>query len=567
MAIPFQTHRAESEAPEPSRRLVTRRNPFRGEWIIPLLPAGSLIVLWGFIFSIHPPGRQDFPLVDDWAYSRGLFGLARGEGIHYFHQPSMPLLGQWLLAYPAVLVAGESHAALRVVTISLAMIGILAFYDLLRRVASLSRGEASFVAASLALNPIFVMMCGCFMTDVPSLSISLAALALYIRALRGGGSWQLVLASAVATLATITRQNAVVVPLVAGILLLQCRDLRWRPSWYLGVGLPLIAGILVHRWFTARPDSLPMEPRMPSARDVLVLCYTAAIYMGLTVLPLLALRPGLVSRVRYAVSLFALLNGVALCIQLGDHMFPPRTFYGGLFPYLPHMFTPWGVLEDNFCGVGARPLMMGRNTQWVVTVLACVGGAALADRGFARLRAGWAANPFLLFTILHATILLASPVLFDRYLIVLMPGALALTAGAARRARWTIGLAVLAISATFSVCLVHDWYAWNSARWDLGRRALARGISVDDIEGGFEWDSWYAPGPVVASPFEPLSKFSPGLMLPFNHVRHPHITGRYALAFSQIPGTIVLDSEPYRLWLIPGKWHFLLLEQQEADQR
>ncbi len=56
-------------------------------------------------------------------------------------------------------------------------------------------------------------------------------------------------------------------------------------------------------------------------------------------------------------------------------------------------------------------------------------------------------------------------------------------------------------------------------------------------------------------------------MLPFNHGRHPHITGRFALAFSQVPGTVVLDAEPYRLWLIPGGWRFLLLEQRDDNER
>ncbi len=143
-----------------------------------------------------------------------------------------------------------------------------------------------------------------------------------------------------------------------------------------------------------------------------------------------------------------------------------------------------------------------------------------------------------------------------------MPGALALAAGTPIRSRWPLGLGALALFAACTVAWTHDWYAWNSARWALGHRALARGISVDDIEGGFEWDSWYTTGPVVASESEAPRWPSSGLTLPFNHWRHPHITGRYALSFSEVPETVVLDSQPYRLWLVPGGGRFLLLKQQ-----
>jgi len=51
---------------------------------------------------------------------------------------------------------------------------------------------------------------------------------------------------------------------------------------------------------------------------------------------------------------------------------------------------------------------------------------------------------------------------------------------------------MLALYAWISVGLMHDWLAWNAARWELGRQALAQGIATTDIEGGFEWDGWYA---------------------------------------------------------------------------
>jgi len=82
----------------------------------PLWPLALCLAVWGvlwvLLFIILPPGRQEFPLNDDWAFSKGVFEFARGEGLHYQGWASMPLLGQWLWAFPFVRLLGESHVAL-----------------------------------------------------------------------------------------------------------------------------------------------------------------------------------------------------------------------------------------------------------------------------------------------------------------------------------------------------------------------------------------------------------------------------------------------------------------------
>jgi hypothetical protein len=50
-----------------------------------------------------------------------------------------------------------------------------------------------------------------------------------------------------------------------------------------------------------------------------------------------------------------------------------------------------------------------------------------------------------------------------------------------------------------------------------------------------------------------------GLALPFTRWRFPDANGKYALSFAQLPGTVVVDSEPYTQWLMPGKWQFYLV--------
>jgi hypothetical protein len=133
----------------------------------------------------------------------------------------------------------------------------------------------------------------------------------------------------------------------------------------------------------------------------------------------------------------------------------------------------------------------------------------------------------------------------------------------AGRPQWWAGLAALAIIGALSIGLMHDWLSWNSARWALGRRAVARGIAPHDIEGGFEWDGWHSPRAKAV----PVPKMPAPLRLTIGYSRlaFPELTGRYAIAFEQPHETTLVDAEPYRLWLAPGRRR-LLLVRAEADQ-
>lgn len=275
-------------------------------------------------------------------------------------------------------------------------------------------------------------------------------------------------------------------------------------------------------------------------------------------MPLLALRPH-VGRRSFFIAFAIMLDGAAICLMFGDQIFLPNAYHSGLFPYCENIVTPWGTLESNNYVVGHRPLVMGYGMQSILSLGGCACGAAIVAIGIGRLREARLTNPLLLFTILNLILIFMSPNIYDRYLVVLMPGVIALVVGTPGRAHWRAGVIGLVMLAACSLGLMHDWLEWNSARWALGRRALSRGISPADIEGGLEWDSWYSPYPVAASgPMHPTG----GLMLPFNRQRFPHITGRYALSFSPVDRVDVIDSQPYQLWLVSGANNFLLIERK-----
>jgi hypothetical protein len=522
-----------------------------------ILPLLGSVLAWGLLFVAFPPDRQNFPLNDDWAFARGAFQFARGEGIHYGSWASMPQLGQWLWACPFLWLFGFSHVVLRVSTLVLSWLGLAAFYDLLRQ-EDVTPRQASLATAALAFNPLFFLLQGTFMTDVPALALALCALALYGRALRRAGVSWLAGACAVAILAVTTRQNTAAVLLTAGVMLARQPVLRRRPLWWLGVLLPVVVAGAVHVWFQGRSDIRPLELTGLPWPVLALLPFLVVHFCGLSAFPLQLLDWQLRPRLPFVLAGLFLAGWACWLFYSGGH----------LFPYMENLLTPWGA----FAGAGQtgplvwgeRPRLLGGTARAFLTLLGCLAGAVLVERAVQQWRPGAWARPLLLFTLFQLPFLLIVSDLYDRYLLFLLPGALALAVPSLPSGKpeqksqipWLPSVGVLVVLAVVSVGLMHDWLAWNSARWDLGRRAVAQGIDPQDIEGGVEWDGWYAP------PGEepPPSRGPRGAVLPFTREWFPAIRGRYVLSFSPDPRFVRRASEPYTLWLLPGRREFWLLE-------
>jgi hypothetical protein len=236
--------------------------------------------------------------------------------------------------------------------------------------------------------------------------------------------------------------------------------------------------------------------------------------------------------------------------------------YGGHFPYRHNLLSPWGAFagpihEPLF--PGNRPVILINDARLAITIFGCLAGALLLTKSLSHLGSGLRAGPVFWFTAWQVPFILIALEIHDRYMLLLLPGALALAAFGNHASEWTwrLGIAAVVVIGAISVCLMHDWLAWNSARWALGRRAVANGISPEDIEGGFEWDGWYKNDSKPVLPRQ-------GLALDFLHGWFPAVTGQYALSFSELPNTVIVDLQPYSLWLKPGPHHFFLLQYHPA---
>src|SRR5579871_3305007 len=421
--------------PHGSRQAIAPSDLLSPKYRFPLPPLAFPLLApalaWLLLLVCFPVQEQDFPLNDDWAFGRGAFLFARGEGIHYGNWASMPQLGQWLWACPFLWLLGSSFFALRLSTVVLSWLGLWALYYLLRQHGQ-TPARAALAVTVLAFHPLFFLLTGTFMTDVPALSFALLGLAFYVRAFTRQSVGWLIAACLVATMAAITRQNTVSVALVAAILLWRIPTLSTKPLWWLGALFPFVAGIAVHFWFGRRNDVRAAELVLLPTPYRWQLPFIVLHFAGLTTLPLLLLWPRVRSWKTLAVSLGLMLVCAAYWYQQGATMpYPVHENKRGLFPYTDNMLTPYGAFAGSRLGggrfvVGERPLLLGIPSRSALSILGCLAGALLIARGRDQWRREMWCQPLILFTLLQLPFLLLVEGIYDRYLLFLLPGALLL---------------------------------------------------------------------------------------------------------------------------------------------
>jgi hypothetical protein len=253
-------------------------------------------------------------------------------------------------------------------------------------------------------------------------------------------------------------------------------------------------------------------------------------------------------------------------------------------PYLKHLqFLP-GDFITAVAVLSEAPPLVEKASLVALTVAGCFGLAGLFAGPGGGARVGGAGRSLLVASLLQVGLMGLTRPVYDRYLIVLLPAVVLRTIprrSPSDRPRWWAGLAALAIAAAVSIGVMHDWLASNAARWELGRRSVARGIAPEDIEGSLPWNGWYSPQAFCPLSFAeqmassarwdfgyqprplPRNALKPdpqSLAEPFTRLAFPGITGRYAISH-ELPGTTAIDSLPYRIWLPPGIRRHLLIRK------
>jgi hypothetical protein len=294
---------------------------------------GIVLAIFLLVVLFVNPLRAGTVDDDDWAYALSARHLLTTGKYQWHNWPTSntPFQAYWGALFARFL--GYSFSTLRISTLFLAVLGLVAFYYLAKE-HGLDDGQATLLTLALLASPLVLRLSFTFMTDVPFLTCLIVAQYLYTRALRVRSYPLMLLGSVAGAAAILTRQFGVA--LIAGLFFLWVlsKERRRQALLFLtGLALPAVAGlyqvlaaILTPNWaarlfVNAQGQSLGSAGGMLAnivRRPMLMLEYLALYSLPLILPAMLSTASGAFSRLdaRWRKQVLAALMLAALVISV-----------------------------------------------------------------------------------------------------------------------------------------------------------------------------------------------------------------------------------------------------------
>lgn len=497
-----------------------------------------LCVLWiVMVVIVNPIG--DFPLNDDWVYGRatrsivedGNFTLSGGN-------TAANLIAQAFWGALFCVPFGFSFSALRISTLVLGLLGVVATYGLLKEVGA-GRTISLLGALLIALNPIYFGLSNTFMTDVPFFAVAAAALYFFIRGLKTDRTFEIVIGTVLSCLSLLIRQNGIIIPISFGFTYLFKKKITKKSlvvactPTLVNIGLQFFYQNWLE-WTHRTSPNFNLQSKglinVISSLNIGTIVYLidstviALVYIGLFISPLMI--PIFVRKFRTSSLLekrFMLFSIPAILIvmlarlaknrprimplkgnTLMDFGLGPLTLHDGDPLIASHAFTPasltyvWGAVT-----------MLGVFSAAILIYYSLITARQL----FKKPEKDEVANPQWLKVLVVLTIVLyylpfGLSTYFDRYLLILIPLLLILVisarpimsqpdfANGMYKKIIPVVLVVLVAIGGFTVAATHDYLALNRVRWQaLNALMHDQKVTPNYIDGGYEFNGWYLYNP------------------------------------------------------------------------
>jgi hypothetical protein len=535
---------------------------------------------------INPTGN--FPLNDDWAYAYSVKKLLHNGVFVLSDWTATNLFSQVFWGALFCLPFGFSHTALRLSTLVLALIGLIASYCLLRE-SRAPRGLCLMATLLLALNPIFLSLSNTFMNDVPFLSFAVVASVLSIRALRSDSLVAYLFAILALCIAVLARQTGLAIALAFACTCLVQNGLSKKSILKAGIPVAVVGLIQIAypRWLRMiAGESYFLGDQINTIFSELsagfihmisnyaqIVIY-ALVYLGLFLAPLLVLVVQQMlaqssPRERKAIIFIPILTMLLLM--------PLLVLKHKLMPFIGNIFVDFGIGP-----VGQENTYQTRAPQIFWYIVTCIGllGAAVIGECFVlairrvifrRGQSGYLksyAAPFALFSLLFLFLPLGALGLswrgvYDRYLIPLLPYLLFVvltcteTPVSTRLRSKSVLAAVLLLILYGGLAIggTHDYLLSNRIVWQgINQLMEDRHIAPDRIRGGFEFYGSYL--------CKDRNRTSTRKEIAFACL-WGNDKADYVLSFLPMNGYQEIKRYPFQMWLPPGQATVYILQKDE----
>jgi hypothetical protein len=539
------------------------------------------------VLLVNPIG--DFPLNDDWDYGCTVYHLVKEGNLQFTGWTFPTVIAQIAWGALFCLPFGFSFTALRLSTIVLGLIGILATYGLLREIKA--HQIIAFIGALIiATNPLFFSVSHTFLTDVPFFSVSTLSFLFLIRGLNREKRLDLLIGTLLACVATLIRQFGIVIPLSFGIVYVIKNGLRKKTLRTALTPSVLVGGILIVYMMYLKTLGLPDSSsstmsyalrilRQQPIRSIIFLTINHSmiylLYLGLFLLPILIIRAAHTwQSIPYRERIWTLLSYLFLfflCIAW-------FLWQKSLMPIPGNIVYDFGLGAVTLWGSDTPPnLPQAPTAVWyLITFAAIIGSVMLIHALFSavakiltllgeRNKSESDESPFIfaistcvLYFLCLCLLLYAA----DRYVIPFLPLLMILITSPAKpiplhlpvnRLCSFLVVVLLLVYGIFSVAATHDYLSWNRSRWEALRYLTEEAhISSHNIDGGFEFNGWYEPDPAYRRKIE---KNWSWLFRKFEYTD-------YVVSFEPKAGFKEIKRYPYRRWIPYGEGNIYILHKQ-----
>jgi len=529
---------------------------------MPVFPKMNYLILsllWILItIVVNPIGN--FPLNDDWAYSKDVFVLANQGHLEFVNWSAMTLVSQILLGSFVCKLFGFSFTLLRILTLIIGLIGVLTTYKILKDI-NINERLALFSCILIIANPLFFSLSNTFMTDVYFFTFSVLSIFFFNRSFNSDFKQQIIFASIFAIIATLIRQIGIVIPISFAIVCFY-KSNSINKSVVLKAFLPFILTcislFLYNYWMSTTHKNLTNYFSFETLfSNIGTKTFTYFFYrVGITGMTLgLFLFPLLILSLPYqSAKFFSKENRLSLIFTV---LFTTSLVNAwAKFP-LGNIFFNLGLgpklLKDAYLlHINNSPVLNNLALN-LVRVFGFTGGILLFHSFFSflfkinqnfKMRYNLKVQKFKLFSLIIIMLFFVTFIIpdffYDRYLIQLTFLFIILILPDNLRFDFKKKISVPAILSVFllllfSVGATHDYLSWNRARWK-GLQYLMTDLkkSPHEIDGGFEFNGWYQTAP------EQWGKSKSWWFVDGDD---------YILAFGILPGYQTVKSFPYKQYI------------------
>ncbi len=533
-----------------------------------------VIVILLFIISeilIYPLG--EFPLNDDWAYTKPIFSFLNTGEITFLKWQAIPGVTLQILGLLFCKIFGTSFFSLRLVSILSTIIMILTLNQILKFYEVVSK--IRFIVLLVFLfNPLVLSLSNTFMPDILILMLTMVAFLFMIRLIKNFQLHTYVLFIVFTLLATLVRQTGIILPFVFAITYLVIYPVKFKNI--LISFSPFILNILIlyiyvyilkftgnmtvtFNYQFDRIIHVISHPTLALIKSFLYYFITSTICIGIFLLPLTLsnikthltlLKNNFKLLIVATIYLFLIL----IKVIISENILPTVgniIYSSGIGPIILAEFQPY---ETKNMSLILKIFWQSLNLLGGISF--CCFIISIFNNVFTKCinKKNYLHHLILLLFIFYLFPICLS-FANDRYLLFLLPFLLLIyVISFSLKFKKILFLIPFSVLTYFSVAGTHDYFSFHKTRWKAGNHLTEElAIAPSNIDGGFEFNAWHLYG---------SKSYNPSHTGNWWWVENNH----YVIAPTIIEGYNIQAEYNYSTWLPNNLKHLYVLKKTNNKQ-